>query len=166
MNDKLILSTLQKAFNLLPAFMNTPEAEVMLIAIGLQESELIERRQIVAGQPIGTAKGLWQFEFNGGVKGVVTHLESKDLMKWVARRRKVEWDPYKIWDALEHDDVFAAAAARLLLYTDTKPLPKIDQSVEAWDYYLRVWKPGKPHPGRWDTNYLLALSYYDIQTLA
>jgi hypothetical protein len=58
MNDKLILSTLQQAFNLLPAFMDTPEAEVMLIAIGLQESGLIERRQIVAGQPIGPAKGL------------------------------------------------------------------------------------------------------------
>lgn len=165
MTDKLILSTIKKAFNLLPAFMDTEEAKVMLIAIGLQESALQYRRQIVDGQPIGPAKGLWQFEFGGGVKGVVTHPESKDLMKWVCRKRKVEWDPYKIWDALEQDDVFAAAAARLLLYTDTKPLPKLDQVAEAWEYYIRVWRPGKPHPNRWDNNYLLALNY-DVQTLA
>lgn len=159
MTDKLILSTIQKALNILPSFMDTEEAEVLLIAIGLQESGLTERRQIVDGQPIGPAKGLWQFEFGGGVRGVVTHPESKDLMRWVCRKRKVEWDPNKIWDALEQDDVFAAAAARLLLYTDTKPLPNLDQSADAWEYYIRVWRPGKPHYDRWSTNYLLALNY-------
>lgn len=152
-------SVLEQMFQLLPHMMNTVEAKVMLVAIGLQESALQYRRQIVDGQPIGPAKGLWQFEFGGGVRGVVTHPESKDLMKWVCRKRKVEWDPYKIWDALEQDDVFAAAAARLLLYTDIKPLPKIGNQEEAWQYYLRVWRPGKPHPDRWGSNYLLALNY-------
>jgi hypothetical protein len=23
----------------------------------------------------------------------------------------------------------------------------------AWDYYLRNWRPGKPHPERWSVNH-------------
>ncbi len=34
--------------------------------------------------------------------------------------------------------------ARLLLWTDAKPLPAIGDEQGAWDYYLRNWRPGKP----------------------
>jgi len=48
-------------------------AEVMLLAIGLQESRLIHRKQIQ-----GPARGLWQFE-RAGVQGVLTHPASRAL---------------------------------------------------------------------------------------
>ena len=52
---------------LLPDRMDTPEARVMMLAIGLQESRFVHRRQIK-----GPARGFWQFEQGGGVIGVVS----------------------------------------------------------------------------------------------
>lgn len=44
--------------------MDSTEARVMLLAIGLQESRFINRFQIVQGKPgaKGPARGFWQFE--------------------------------------------------------------------------------------------------------
>ena len=49
--------------------------------------------------------------------------------------------------------MLAAGIARLLLWTDPKPLPKRFEpraEAQAWSYYERVWRPGKPHPETWD----------------
>ena len=56
---------LYPAFEMLPEKMNKPEAVVQLIAIAYQESNFQFRIQ----QPNGPAKGFWQFESGGGVKG-------------------------------------------------------------------------------------------------
>lgn len=56
------------ALSLLPARMTSPAAEVMLLAIRLQESLLLYRRQIG-----GPARGLWLFEQGGGVCDVLRH---------------------------------------------------------------------------------------------
>ncbi len=45
--------------------------------------------------------------------------------------------------------MLAAAFARLLLLTDAKPLPQIGDVQGAWAYYVRNWRPGKPHPDTW-----------------
>lgn len=129
----------------LPTRMVTGEALAMLLAIGYQESRLMYRRQHGGGP----ARGLWQFERGGGCLGVLTHPESRVLMASACRRRGIEPASQALWDALERDDDLAMIAARLLLWTDPYALPSVGQRDRAWAAYLRVWRPGKPHPGTW-----------------
>ena len=48
---------------LLPPKFDTPEARVMMLAIGMQESRFLHRKQIG-----GPARGFFQFEEGGGVQ--------------------------------------------------------------------------------------------------
>lgn len=149
-----VTRAIDQALQLLPAAMDTPEARVMLLAIGLQESRLTARRQLVevAGElrPIGPAKGLWQFERGGGCRGVVDHAAARYWTAHVCRARACDFNATAIWNAIERDDVLAAACARLLLFTDPKLLPKVDDTGGAWNLYVRTWRPGKPHRKTWD----------------
>lgn len=140
------------ALALLPARMSSPQVEVMLLAIGLQESRFKHRRQIG-----GPARGFWQFELGGGVAGVLRHPSSREHALSVCRARGVEPVAEEVYRRLEHDDVLAAAFARLLLWTDPKPLPALGEVTKAWDLYLRTWRPGKPHRQTWDALYGQAL---------
>lgn len=145
-----IHATIDTAMGLLPGAMDTAEARTMLLAIGLQESRLLHRRQIVNGKPIGPAKGLWQFERGGGCAGVVSHPASRYWVAQVCQARGVAFNATALWNALETDDVLAAAAARLLLFTDPRRLPTVGDTREAWNLYIRTWRPGKPHRQTWD----------------
>ena len=78
-------------------------------------------------------------------------------MNNVCNARNVPVQPMNVWLALETDDVLAAAAARLLLFTDPTRLPAIGEQSESWLYYLRNWRPGKPHPSTWQECYETAL---------
>ncbi|MFC0669487.1 Arm DNA-binding domain-containing protein [Azotobacter chroococcum] len=62
-----------------------------------------------------------------------------------------------VYAALEHDDILAAAFARLLLWTDPAPLPAVGEVAKSWDLYVRTWRPGKPHRNRWDVCYAQAM---------
>ena len=139
---------LRPALAMLPAQMTSPEAEVMLLAIGLQESRFRHRRQIR-----GPARGLWQFEQGGGVRGVMTHAASRAHARIVCAARDVTYDASEIYNRLEHDDVLAASFAGLLLWTDPRPLPKLGDEEAAWGMYLWNWRPGKPHRQTWDALY-------------
>jgi hypothetical protein len=123
----------------------------MLAAIGLQESRFTARRQLVGSPPTptGPATGFWQFEQGGGCRGVLQHNASRYWMHHVCQVRKVEPNARALWQALQHDDTLAAATARLLLFTDPKRLPSMGATDEAWALYMRVWRPGKPHPQTW-----------------
>lgn len=147
------------ALDLLPRGMDSERARVLMLAIGLQESRLTHRRQLVGNppKPTGPATGLWQFERGGGCAGVLTHEASQDLMRWACRVCKAKPTPYSLWRALQWDDILAAAAARLLLLTDPKPLPLVGDVSGAWDYYLRAWRPGKPHKATWPGLYAQAM---------
>ncbi|OAS93035.1 hypothetical protein A6I77_24780 [Achromobacter xylosoxidans] len=141
------------ALALLPARMDTAEARVMLLAIGLQESRFMHRQQIG-----GPARGFWQFEkgtraSRGGVWGVYLHLASKDHLAALCKARSVGCNPDSIYTALEYDDVLAAGVARLLLWTDPKALPAIGDADAGWALYLRTWRPGRPHPLTWSDLY-------------
>ncbi|MCZ8436902.1 hypothetical protein [Achromobacter xylosoxidans] len=143
---------------LLPSGMDTPGARVMLLAIGLQESRFVHRRQIG-----GPARGFWQFEkgtraSRGGVWGVYLHPASKGHLAALCRARSVACDPDAIYAALEYDDVLAAGVARLLLWTDPKALPAVGAADAAWSLYLRTWRPGKPHPHTWPDLYRQAVA--------
>jgi len=141
------------ALKLLPEKMNSDAARVMLFAIGLQESRFKYTFQKVAGQPYlkGPAKGYWQFEEGGGVKGVMKHSTTAQNARDLCSVRDVPFESRAIHHALETDHILAAGFARLFLWTDSKPLPNLDATREdAWQCYLRIWRPGKPHRATWN----------------
>lgn len=154
-SPRTLQSLISQAAWLLPPNWDTKKARAAVTAICLQESALLYRRQMGNGP----AKGLAQFERGGGVKGVLTHAASRVLAKSVCEARGVEPTPDAVWNALEFDDVLALAFARLLLYTDPKPLPEAipENHDESWAVYQRNWRPGKPHPETWIDNWGLAL---------
>lgn len=152
-----VVKAVNEALRLLPPAMDSQEARVMLYAIGLQESRFVYRAQVINGGGKGPARGYWQFERAGGVRGVLRHPASKYWMASVCNARNVPALDMPAWLALETDDVLAAAAARLLLFTDPKRLPAIGEQSTAWQYYLRNWRPGKPHPRTWPECYAVAL---------
>lgn len=158
MTTPAIIRSIGDALAMLPAQMNSPQAHVMLHAIGLQESRFTARRQLVGNppRPTGPAKGFWQFERLGGCKGVVNHDASRYWMAQVCAARKVDFTATAIWNGIETDDVLAAATARLLLFTDPRKLPEVGDSSGAWNLYIRTWRPGKPHRATWDDFYAQA----------
>lgn len=164
---------LAPALALLPSKMDTPAARVMLLAIGLQESRFIDRRQLVGSppRPTGPAKSFWQAEQGGGmVSGVRTHAATRDLAAQLYRARGVAADNASIWNAIEQDDILAAGLARLLLWSDPGCLPGICDEEGAWLLYLRTWRPGAYTRGtpevraalrkKWDGNH--AQAYIEI----
>ncbi len=140
---------------LLPEKMRTIPAQVQCLAIGLQESRLIHQKQIG-----GPAVGLFQFESGGGIKGVLNHDLTKDLAKRTCNmlgilpiRLEVETALKKAGPSM---DVLDVVFARLLLYTDPFPLSSLKTHEDAWDCYIRTWRPGKPHLDTWDAFRTLA----------
>lgn len=146
---EIVESAVNPALALLPKHLDSEKARVMLLAIGLQESRFEHRAQVVNGGGKGPARGFWQFEEGGGVRGVWRHHLSTDLARRLCHDRDCEFTTRAIWARLESDDVLAAGFARLLLWTDPKPLPSPQDPGGAWDYYLRNWRPGKPHAHIW-----------------
>ena len=130
------------ALDLLPERMDTPRAEAMMLAIALQESRAVYRRQIR-----GPARSLFQFEVTG-VIGVMAHPATRECIREVLKTMAYPADPMTVHDAMEHNDILAAVFARLLLWTHAMPLPVTAE--EAWAYYLNLWRPGKPHKTTWD----------------
>lgn len=154
------IAAISEALALLPPGMDSREAQVMLIAIGLQESRFKYRRQLVGNppKPVGPAAGFWQFEKGsaaslGGVWGVFLHESTNRHVKTLCAARGIPASPSNIWETIQTDDVLAAGIARLLLWTDPKRLPAIGKEAEAWALYLRTWRPGKPHPETWPALY-------------
>jgi hypothetical protein len=131
----------------------TDRARAVLYAIGLQESILQHRRQLVGSppKPTGPATGLWQFERGGGVVGVLNHRATSAIARKYAQERVGSIDSREVWAALERDDTLACIFARLLLWTDPLSLPEAVPATQgiAWDYYIRNWRPGKPHRQTW-----------------
>lgn len=148
--SEAVQTALLPALALLPGAMNSPSAQVQLLAIAGQESNLEHRWQVIdANRPDvkGPARGLLQFELGseasrGGVWGVYLHRASHHHLLHVCRLRGVECRPEIIWRALETDDVLAFAVGRLLLWTDPRALPAVGDEGAAFDLYTRTWRPG------------------------
>jgi hypothetical protein len=155
--QRILAKAVEPALALLPKSMDVLPARVLILAIGFQESQLLDRVQRVNGGGKGPARGLWQNECNGGVRGVLQHPVTSKLAGVVCLNRRVEPVASVVWAEMEYDDILAAAFARLILYADPSPLPDVGKVDSAWLYYLRTWRPGKPHPGRWAENYRLAV---------
>lgn len=128
---------------------DTREARRTMVAIALQESLIKHRRQVLAdGRAMGPAKGYWQFERAGGCVGVLTHRASAERMRIVCEQFDVAPNAAALWDAIQYQDVVAAAAARLLLWTLPAPLP--EKASDGWAQYIEAWRPGKPHRHTWN----------------
>lgn len=120
------------------------EAEVMLVAIALQESRIQHRVQVG-----GPAHGFWQFESGGGVKGVLTHPSSAQTARAMCSELNFNADQATVYAKIVDNDMLACVIARLLLFTDPKPLPAVSDMNGSWAYYKRNWRPGRPHPETW-----------------
>lgn len=127
-------------------------ARVELMAIAGQESAWQYRKQIG-----GPAHSFWQFEKGGGVVGVLNHPASRDKIAAVCAELGVPCDAESVYQAMVDNDVLAAAMARLLLFTDPRPLPAVGEVMAGWDYYDRLWRPGAPHPDVWPGRYGTAM---------
>lgn len=134
---------------------DTVPARRFLLAIALQESRIAHRRQVSSdGTESGPAMSFWQFEKGGGCKGVLTHFASAGHMRELCADFDVEAAPAALWQAMQYNDIVAAAAARLLIYTLPSALPTTVS--DGWAQYLQAWRPGKPHPRTWAANWNLA----------
>lgn len=135
-------------------------AERFMLAIALQESGLRHRRQVLAGAgEVGPAASFWQFEKGGGCLGVLRHPLASPHMLAVCSEFNVEPTAAGLWEAMRYNDLVAAVAARLLIYTLPDALPKT--AAEGWGQYLNAWRPGKPHPSTWAANWALAARTVD-----
>lgn len=159
--SNIVETALNPAMKLLPPNLDSKEARVLILAIGLQESRFEARFQLLNGGGKGPARGFTQFELGtreskGGVWGVYLHSATTELLRQLCRDRDCNFDPRAIWARLEYDDVLALGIARLLLLTNPKPLPAVDAADAAWDYYLATWRPGQPKPGTWKPYHMRA----------
>lgn len=143
MIEHVAVHVIPAAMSLLPLKMDTPPARVMLLAIGLQESRFMHRKQIG-----GPARGFWQFE-GGGVNGVARHDASKTHLGAVCQM--LRYKTPEVFGAIADNDILACAVARLLLWTHPDRLPT--NADDAWTYYLGLWRPGRPHRNTWDAFY-------------
>lgn len=133
------------AYELLPARMASSDASAQILAIALQESRLQHRKQIG-----GPARSYAQFELSGGIDGVLTHPATRGHIRDVLDALDYDADALGCYFAIEHNDILCAAFSRLLLWIDPAPLPTYGQDQDAWEYYLRNWRPGKPHRSTWN----------------
>lgn len=158
--DSVWAGAIAPALVLLSPAMSSPQAWHMLLAVGLQESGLCARCQILAGGGRGPAHGLWQAERGGSIRGVLLSPATRDHAAIVCKARGVPANTADVWGAIEHDDVLAAAFARLTLWADPHELPERDQQTEAWALYaIHAWRPGKPKPDTWPANWQRAAAY-------
>ncbi|HPX56655.1 MAG TPA: hypothetical protein PK425_08970 [Syntrophales bacterium] len=130
---------------LLDPIMDSREARAMLIAIGLQESRFSYRVQIN-----GPARGFWQFERGGGIRGVLSHSETMQTAIEICLRLRITPTEDECYVAITYNDALACAFARLLLWTLPDKLPQQGDPDEGWRQYIEAWRPGRPHRETWD----------------
>ncbi len=145
----IIKDYIEPGLSLLPPKMDTDKARAMLVATSLQESGFTNRKQIGGGP----ARGFWQNEKTGAIKGVLTHPSTKELIREVCARIVVPADIDLCYGLIAYHDALACCFARLLLWTLPRPLPGPDEPDEGWRQYLEAWRPGKPRPADWPGNY-------------
>lgn len=162
--EAVLREVIPAAADLLPEFMRSDQSDALLLAIGLQESGLADRRQGTTARP-GPARGLLQFEITG-VRGVMSHPSSRKHLQRVCTLLNLAFDARTIHLRLEFDDVLAFAVGRLLLYTDPNRLPQLGDVTTSFEYYERNWRPGaaatpegrRECARRWRGNYPKALA--------
>jgi hypothetical protein len=161
---KTVLSdALLPALGYLPAKMNRPNALAQVLTTGYQESDGYRTRVQYNGGP---ARGFWQNEKGGGVKGVMTHPASRDFAVMLCNIREVPPTIDAVYTALAYDDVLAAGLARLLYWTDSAPLAVLGDADGAFATYVNVWRPGAFTRGNAQTRAALRAKWHAAYQLA
>lgn len=146
---KIINPALLKLQSVTTSQVATSSAKILLLAIALEESNLQHRQQIK-----GPARSFWQFE-RIGIEGVVSRKTNKEILS------KLNYPTLTntIYTQLLTNDQLGCILARLLLLSDPNPLPepKYSEITNAYNYYLKNWRPGKKSPASWKTNWPLAI---------
>lgn len=131
---------------------DSPEANLLLVAIGQQESAFKTRKQHG-----GPARGYWQFEQRGGCDEFA-RVSSIQPFRNAARQLGFQTNADATYFAIGAGaDQLACIMARGILWPDPEPLPARGDSSAAYVYYKRVWRPGKPSQVRWDASYATAM---------
>jgi hypothetical protein len=84
----------------------------------------------------------------------IKHPKAGPMMRQILEAYNVEATAPAMWEAMRYQDIVAAAAARLLVYTLPGALAATQD--EGWNQYVSAWRPGKPHPESWPKNWMLA----------
>ena len=122
---------------LFPEHLMDSNAQAMMLTIGLQESDLKHRQQLIGRnrnwwQSInGPATGFWQFE-KIGIKGVIEHRTAGPMFKTVCDLLGYPTNVNVIHKAVINNDILAVALARCLLWMVPEKLPAL----------VRQQKPG------------------------
>jgi hypothetical protein len=119
-------------------------AENLLLAIALQESNLSARIQ--GPNDAGPARSFWQFEKIGVVD---VFQRQKTALKVMCDALVLPCEPGKLHLMMAYNDMIACVIARLTLRLDPRSLGLATTEEGAWDYYIKNWRPGKPHRDRW-----------------
>ncbi len=118
---------------------DTMDARRLVLAIALQESGLKNRRQVGnEGLETGPAASFWQFEQGGGCRGVLSHSATARPMLEMCEAFNVTPTPAGLWEAMRYNDIVAAIAARLLIYTLPSKLPTT--AAQGWSQYIDAWR--------------------------
>src|SRR4051812_23269732 len=89
------------AMLMLPTKMDSPEARSMILAVFMQESKCVFRRQIG-----GPARGFGQFEY-GGIRGVLKHQATRPIIEQVLGEMQYGVTADISYAAIEHNDILA-----------------------------------------------------------
>ena len=127
-----------------------------LTAIALQESGLKTRHQYK-----GPAHGFFQFEQFGGCGQILINSRTKPKIEAVFEHQIESTDLDNAFECIQHNNLIMVAFARLLVWQDPAALPT--DANTAWKYYLRNWRPGKPHPKAWADNWKKACDVYPLE---
>lgn len=127
-------------------------AWVELLTIAGQESDW----QNIAQADGGPGRGPWQFEPETCAEVLTNPACSKEA-RTVCTAIGVDATSQAVYAALLDLPSLAFAFARLDLWANPSPLPLVGDEAGALKYYLNTWRPGKPHPGTWHTNYQAAI---------
>lgn len=127
-------------------------SRVLSLAIAGQESAWAARIQGGGGP----ARSFWQFEGLGGGVGEVFQKTPTQLQA-VCKELIIPFDVATVFQAMAWNDALAATMARLLLWQDPAALPAVGEVEAGWQYYLRNWRPGAPHPESWAGRYGTAM---------
>jgi len=85
---------------------------------------------------------------------VLTHYLTAQTMRNLCVEFNIDTTPAALWEAMRYHDIVAAIAARLLVYTLPDKLPT--DANDGWYQYVAAWRPGKPHPEKWQSCWDLA----------
>lgn len=145
------LDYLTKTVGPVPA--DTPSARMMGLVIPGVESNWTDRLQGGGGP----AHSFFQFERAGGLARILADPRTSAWTRKICDALCIPFDSLTIFQAMIWNDLLAVALMRMNLFLDRAPLPRFGDEEGGYQYYLRVWAPGKPDRARWSARFSVTM---------